>query len=60
MKLTIVEVRKQLAAIGITLLRTSEGEFEVKRRGELSGNGYFTNDLADALSTGLAIAARSN
>lgn len=54
-RLTIAEVRKQLAVVGISI-RREDGEYRVNFRGGKESTAYYTNDLRDALGTGLRMA----
>jgi hypothetical protein len=51
-------VKRELAARGVTVQRTGhDDEVVVRLRGSPRGWGYFTDDLADALGTGVAMGA---
>lgn len=56
-KLTQASVKKQLRAVGVSF-RSKDGEFRVALGNEASA--YYTNDLADALSTGLYMSQLSS
>ena len=47
-----------LRANGVTLRRDSSGEFVVRLANAKLGEGYFTDDLDDAVATGLDMAQR--
>lgn len=54
--LTLAQVRQRLRIAGYTCTREQWGdEYRVRRIGSAPGEGYFTNDLQDALDTGLAM-----
>jgi hypothetical protein len=55
-KLTIASARAQLRPLGISLAKGLE-DYTVRVIGSAPGNGYHTTDLADALASGLAMAA---
>lgn len=56
-KLTVKEVRGRLALRNIKVRRTEYGEFRVSYAGPNSEpSAYYTDDLEDALSTGLKMA----
>lgn len=57
-KLTIAKVRAALALNGATI-RKADGEYCVRVKGSPVGHGSFTNDLTDALHTGIDMARRS-
>ena len=63
MKLTLKFVRAELALVGVTIRKTLaceiDPEYCVRLKGSKAGEGYFTNDLQDALSTGNLIAERA-
>lgn len=56
-RLTQAVVKSELAAIGITFRRTPYDDFRVNFRGGTEESAYFTDDLADALDSGRAMAA---
>lgn len=58
-KLTITRVRHDLDNHGV-VLRKQDGEYRVNYRGGLEATAAYTNDLADALATGLAMARAGN
>ena len=47
-----------LRANGVSLRRDSSGEFVVRLANAKPGEGYFSNDLDDAVATGLDMAQR--
>ena len=47
-----------LRANGVSLRRDSSGEFVVRLANAKLGEGYFTDDLDDAVATGLDMAQR--
>jgi hypothetical protein len=51
-KLTIAIVKTRLAALGITMRKTADGEYKVNYRNSSEASAYYASDLADALSTG--------
>jgi hypothetical protein len=55
-KLTIKSAKSELADLGINLGKTAGGDFRVRYPDAAPGEGYFTNDLADALATGKQMA----
>lgn len=58
-RLTLAYARKQLGTRRMAI-RSVDGEFQVKHRGtQWNGDGtYFTNDLHDAVATGVLMSAR--
>lgn len=56
--MTFDEVRAALKPLRMTVVRTGYGrEVCVRRIGAAPGEGYFTDDMTDALMTGRAMAA---
>lgn len=53
-KATVAQVKVMLRARGIVLSK-KDGEYRVNFRGGREGTAYYTDDLADALSTGQAM-----
>jgi len=52
------EARATLAALGMSLTHSAEtGEYRVNYRGGKESTAYYTNDLADAVATGTAMAS---
>jgi hypothetical protein len=59
--LTLKSVKTQLAVYGVTIRKTGfDSELIVKIGGSPKSEGYFTNDLNDALSTGLLMATHAS
>lgn len=57
---TLTEVREALRAEGLTVTRTGHGqEVKVRVKGSPAGEGYFTDDMQDALDTGRDMARRA-
>jgi hypothetical protein len=54
-QLTIKSVQAEFKSLGLTLSKTVYGEFKVRLKDSPKGEGYFTDDLNDAYSTGLAM-----
>jgi hypothetical protein len=48
-------VRKALQKLGITVRRTEHEEYRINYRGGAEATAYYTNELADALHTGVAM-----
>jgi len=60
-KLTLNSVRVELATVGVTIRKIGYGdEIRVRIKNSPVGYGYFTNDLVDALLTGLDMAKTGN
>jgi hypothetical protein len=57
-KLTQKTVRATLAPLGVTLSKNCHAEYVVRLKNAPRGEGYFTNDLTDALETGKLMAER--
>lgn len=59
--MTLATAKKHLAAVGCTLTKR-DGEYRVRLKGAKpgAGDGYFTDDLVDAVETGIVLAARAN
>jgi hypothetical protein len=53
--LTITTARKLLSAAGFTLRRDEYGEYRVNFKGANEDSAYYTDDLQDAVLTGLAM-----
>lgn len=53
--LTLGFVKELCKEIGFSVNRNQCGELRVARYGATSGEGYFTTDLDDALSTAVAM-----
>jgi hypothetical protein len=58
-KITQENVRKKLKSKGMTL-RARDGEYRVNFKDGPDSDIYYTNDLQDALETGLAMHRRKN
>jgi hypothetical protein len=58
-KLTISTVRVALREVGVVIKRTEGGEFRVNFRQAGEATAYYTNDLQDALDTGLSMARQN-
>lgn len=56
MYLTIKQARIELSAVNMSL-RGKDGEFRVNYAGGIEASAYYTNDLWDAVKTGLAMRA---
>ena len=56
-KLTLKSVRTQLASYNVTITKR-DSEYKVRIKGSPRDHGYYTNDLKDALDTGLLMAAQ--
>jgi len=57
-QLTIAGVKAELKPLGVTMRRSGvPGELLVRVKGTAPGEGYFTDDLEDALATGKAMAS---
>jgi hypothetical protein len=54
MNFTIKRAKQTLAAFGCTLSK-KDGEYKVRIKGSRSGQGYYTDDIADAVITGKAM-----
>jgi hypothetical protein len=54
---TIAEAKAELRALGLTM-RVEEGEFIVNKRGGREATAHYTDDLTDAVATGVAMAAK--
>jgi hypothetical protein len=54
---TIAEAKAELRALGLTM-RVEEGEFIVNKRGGREATAHYTDDLTDAVATGIAMAAK--
>lgn len=52
------ELRKALAAVGVTVRVDEAGDYRVNFRGGREATAYYTSDRDDALLTGLDMAAR--
>lgn len=54
-------VKRELASIGITITKTKDqsGEYRVNFKGGAESTAYYTNDLGDALSTGIDMAKQA-
>jgi len=50
-KLTLKAVRAELSPLNVVITK-KDGEYKVRLKGSKPGEGYFTNDLQDALLTG--------
>ena len=58
--LTLKDVKARLRPLGVTCNRTGwDRELRVALAGARGGEGYHTDDLADALDTGLHMAAEA-
>lgn len=55
--MTIAQAKAILNPLGIVLVKADD-EFRVNVRGRSEASAYYTNDLADAVDTGKAMAAR--
>lgn len=54
-KLTMKVVGAALRAIGVTMRKTEYGEYRVNFRGGTEATACYTDDLRDALDTGIAM-----
>jgi hypothetical protein len=55
--ITLKSVRQHLTSRGITIRRTDDGEYRVNYRHGREATAYYTDDLDDAHTTGLDMAA---
>lgn len=55
---TLAQAKVFLSPLGITIRKTVYGEYLVRIKGSPNGEGYFTDDLADAVGTGQLMAER--
>lgn len=53
--MTLAEAKAQLRPLDV-LLSKHDGEYRVYRRGARADQGYYTNDLWDAVATGKTLA----
>lgn len=58
MKLTLRSAREHLRSLGMALIKTEWDDYRVRFVGDPPGNGYFTNDLEDAVQTAKAMYAQ--
>ena len=54
MALTLVEARRKLRSVGYAVRRQPAGDYRVSPIGGCESESYYTEDLGDALATGLA------
>lgn len=59
MTTTLTNIRVALAAMGIVIKKTSEGDYRVNFRNGDEATAYYTNDLDDAFNTGKVMANRA-
>ncbi len=55
-KMTVKEAIEKLRAVDVIIKRTDHNEFKVNFRGGKEATAYYTNDLDDAVGTGLSMA----
>lgn len=53
---TLKSAKAQLAPLGVTLAKLYGNEYRVRLKGAPAGEGYFTDDLDDAIATGKEMA----
>lgn len=58
-RITLATVRLDLSEAGVTIKRTRYEDFRVNLAGGSEAQAYYTDDLEDAWSTGLEMAAWS-
>lgn len=56
-RMTFDRAKRELAQLGVVLVR-GRGEYRVRLASQAPGEGYSTNDLADAIATGRDLARR--
>jgi len=59
MKMTMKAAKAGLAVMGMTI-RKRESEYRVNFKGGAEATAYYTDDLGDALGTGLLMAVNTN
>lgn len=58
-RMTLGQAKSQLAQHGMTIIKTEAGDYRVRPRGARGDDeGYFTDDLDDAVRTGIHMASR--
>jgi hypothetical protein len=55
-KMTVKEAIEKLKAVDVVIRRVDGNEFRVNFRGSNESTAYYTNDLDDAVGTGLSMA----